>query len=252
MGRDALDGPASMSALPRLPARTARAAQSEPADPRLAFTALPGELVTVCGLHGGAGTSRLTAAIGDAAAAASGPDRVLVTETDPAGGALAPRYGAASPQTIHDLARGRVVGGASFATLDSGLRLLAATPAGRTAAAPDAVATVLDGARAAHGLTVVDAGIVREPHNTAALALATTIIWTLCADRADELGALLASPLTRRGRAARWVIAVRPAAGHQVNLRALIAAAATAHTVVKLPHSTDAIELAAAIAPALA
>ena len=238
-----------MSALPRLATRTARAKQDP--DPALAFAAGAGQLVTVCGLHGGAGTTTLAVAIATAAAQASGPGRVLATETDPAGGELAARYGAASAITVHDLARGRTLQGAPFATLESGLRLLAAAPGERTAAAPDQLAQVLDDARPVHGLIVVDAGIVREPHTTAALARASTIIWTVGADRAEQLDAMLASPLTRRGCGARWVIAVRPVPGHTINLRHAKSAAATAHAVVKLPDDTGPVALANAIAPAL-
>lgn len=238
-----------MSTLPRIPLRASRPA-AEP-DPALAFTVGAGQLVTVCGLYGGAGTSTLAAALATTAAEASGPGRVLATETDPAGGALAVHLQATSPVTLHDLARGRTIQGPPFATLESGLRLLAAESGERIAAAPEQLAHVLDGARAQHGLVVVDGGIVREPHNTAALARATTIVWTISADRADGLDTLLASPLTRRGLAARWVIAVRPVPGHTVSLRNLSAAAGTAHSVLRLPDSTDPVALANAIAPAL-
>ncbi|RKQ90504.1 hypothetical protein C8N24_0309 [Solirubrobacter pauli] len=238
-----------MSALPRLGSRTTRVT-AEP-DPALAFAAGAGQLVTVCGLHGGAGTTTLAVAIATAAAQASGPGRVLATETDPAGGELAARHGTASALTLHDLARGHNPQGAPFTTLESGLRLLAAAPAERTAAAPDRLAQVLDDARPLHGLMLIDGGTVREPHNTAALARAHTIIWTVSADRAEQLQTMLASPLLRRGRAARWVIAVRPVHGHAINLRQLKTAAATAHAVVKLPDHADSVALANAIAPAL-
>jgi MinD-like ATPase involved in chromosome partitioning or flagellar assembly len=239
-----------MSTLPRLTPRSVRPAL-EP-DPELAFAPGAAQLVTICGLHGGAGTTTLAVAIATACAQASGPGRVLACETDPAGGSLTARFRAASPVGVHDLARGRAVDGPPFTTLESGLRLLAAEPAERTAAAPDLVAQVLDQARPQHALIVVDAGVVREPHNTAALARASTVVWTVAADRVDELEAMLASPLTRRARAARWVIAVRPVPGRPVNLRAIKAAAATAHGVARLPDSADPVALANAIAPVLA
>ena len=250
VGRDPLDGPARVMGALRLPQR-ARRDDAIAVDPVYAHTRTPGDLVAVCGLHGGAGTTTLAAAIADAAAHASGPNRVLLADTDPAGGGLADHYATASPSGLHDLARRPAAQGAPFAVLPSGLRLLARDAGERTAAAPADLVRVLEGARAAHPLLVVDAGTVREPHNTAALATAGTIIWAIGAERADRLAALLASPLTRRGRAARWIVAVRPHSAHQVNLRSLQAAAPTAHAIVTLPGRPDGLELAAALAGAL-
>ena len=109
-------------------------------------------------------------------------------------------------QLTSSLAAGRRPSGTWWAQRDN-LRVLATAPQHR----PDPVsgadtAVVLQHARAEHGLTVIDAGVLRDPSAPALLAGATHVVWTLAAQPgAGELAhRMLASDL------------VAPLAAHQV------------------------------------
>src|SRR3954453_18174708 len=119
----------------------------------LAFDRPGGPLVAVCGLVPGAGTSTLAYALADRAARASAAP-VLACEADPTAGGLAALADGATAHSLSDLALRLAAGdppSAPFATLPSGLRLIAATP--RRDALPGVAALpVLRDARAAHGL----------------------------------------------------------------------------------------------------
>jgi hypothetical protein len=163
----------------RLPlARTS--ARAEPGASPLAFDRPGGPLVAVCGLVPGAGTSTLVYALADQAARVSAAP-VLACEADPTAGGLAALAGSASPHSLSELAL-QVADGQTpappFATLPSGLRLIAAIPR-RTALPGVAARAVLRDARAAHGLVVVDCGSISRLEALPALELASHVLWTL-------------------------------------------------------------------------
>jgi hypothetical protein len=144
----------------------------------LAFARGDGPLVVMCGLAPHAGTTTLALALARRAAAES-PAPVLLCELDAAAGALSRLTGAASSRPLLELATGGgEPGGPPFATLDDGLRLVAAAPAPAQEAPAGRIAATLREMRRAHGLTVVDAGRLDGPHAGAALAVATHVVWT--------------------------------------------------------------------------
>jgi hypothetical protein len=145
-----------MDCLPLLRRRTAsRAASSE----QLAFHRPGGPLVAVSGLAGGAGASTLAYLLARRAARHSTVP-VLLTELDPGGGLVA-LAGAAAPLGLCELARAVDEDRPPERpfTEAAGLRMVAAAEAGdRGPLAVGALERLLDDARAAHGLVVVDAG----------------------------------------------------------------------------------------------
>ena len=141
----------------RLPRRRtpSRAASSD----QLAFHRPGGPLVAVCGLAGGAGTTTLAYLLARRAARHSTVP-VLLTELDPGGGLVA-LAGAAAPLGLCELARAvdeERPPERPF-TEAAGLRVVASTEPGDSRPLPvGALQRLLDDARAAHGLVVVDAG----------------------------------------------------------------------------------------------
>jgi len=167
--------------LPQLRRAAAERAEAE----RLAFHRSGGPLVAVCGLAGGAGTSTLAYLLARRAARHSSVP-VLLAELDAATG-LAALAGAASPLGLRELAVAVDEGRAPdppFAEAAGGLRLIATTkPDDSDAVPPEPLARLLEDARTAHGLVVIDAG-QPTPGNTVLT-------------RADQ--ALLCLPATKAG-----------------------------------------------------
>ena len=173
----------------------------------LAFTEPGAPLVAVCGLHGGAGATTLTALLAEHAAAASPAGGVLAVEGDARAGQLALRLGAASELSLAQLATERGLDpGVPVAQRSDGLRVLAAAGPDLAAAGASTLARVLAEARAAHALCVVDAGCVRHPAAEPVLAGADVVVWVADPVRLDP--APFASPLVRPARGARWVLAL--------------------------------------------
>lgn len=140
----------------RLPFRVDRA--SSRLVTGVSFDELGGPVVAVCGLTGGAGTTTLALALArHAAATCEAP--VLVAEAEPGSG-MAVQAGRSTPHSLCALAERAEAGDApadAFAELQPGLRLIATTE--RSAAGPDAPITALvEQARDAHGLVVIDCG----------------------------------------------------------------------------------------------
>lgn len=175
-------------------------------------------IVAIAGLHGGAGTTTLALALAQHAAAAAPPGSILLTETDPRGGGLALALDASSSTTLAELARVRGAGAAApsspLAQLPDGLRIIAAPPAERSDADPGDVADTLRDAGAAHAMTVVDCGTIREPHAVGAFEAATAIVWVTAPGAATRrVGHLLHGPLADSARRAPWILAVSDIAG---------------------------------------
>jgi hypothetical protein len=190
----------------------------------LAFDALGGPLVAICGLTGGAGTSTLALLIARQAARDSNAP-VLLTEHDPQRPGLAAITGRATPRPLVALAQDLANEHApvdTFAELSDGLRLIAAEPQLVPQVDPAAVHSLLDEARAAHGLVVVDCG-THWTKESPVLDRATHIIWTLpatptavaCASVA--LGTIAPPP----GGAREALAAARLMPGRTVSVRAL-------------------------------
>lgn len=224
----------------RIPLYTAR--RGREVECGLAFDDLGGPLVAVCGLVGGAGTSMLALLLARQAAAESSAP-VLLTETDAQRAGLAVLTGHATPHSLETLASQRAddhVPAETFAELEPGLRLVAATPRQRTPAQPDAVNALLGDARDAHGLVVVDCG-TNWRATSPVHERATHVIWTLSATPVGLARALLlldSDVLPPPGRVPEIVVATAREHGASVSVRALRRLAARrAERLVLIPHS---------------
>lgn len=145
----------------------------------LAFDALGGPLVAVCGLAGGAGTTTLALLLARHAATQSATP-VLLTEADPCNAGIAALTGATTPHSLIDLAQKMANNDApreSFLELQPGLRLIAAAPRRRSATDPAALRALLGEARDAHGLVIVDCATTWTA-GSPILAAATHILWS--------------------------------------------------------------------------
>ena len=180
--------PASAAALgeePATPLEHGGPAGDEPArDERgLAFDALDGPIVAVCGLHGGAGASTLAHLLAAGAAAGSRAP-VLLCESDDVAGDIARLTGVTSPLSLAELAAayaaGRPPAGGSLARAGA-LRVIAGAARLPADAPAGAIADVVRAAAARHGLTVLDAGTLRAPGSRELLQVATHIVWTTIA-----------------------------------------------------------------------
>jgi Flp pilus assembly CpaE family ATPase len=147
----------------------------------LAFDALGGPLVAVCGLVGGAGASTLAYLVARRAARHSSA-RVLLAELHEHG-ALAALTGGGGRHGLAGLAAALEHGhpiGRPFTELAGGLRLLASgIPRGAAQQETTGLERVIGDARAAHGLVVIDAGLFSSLRNAELLRAATHVFWVL-------------------------------------------------------------------------
>ena len=208
----------------------------------LAFDELCGPLVAVCGLAGGAGSTTVALLLAHEAAAASAAP-ILLTEADPHRAGLAVLTGAATAHPLIDLAQHTANDNApteTFLELEPGLRLIAAAPRRRTTTAPAAVQALLNEARAAHGLVIVDCATTWMP-DSPTLASATHILWSTPATPAGlaRARALLGSDLMPApGRAVEALVATAHQPRARVSVRALRRVAAQrCERLVLIPHS---------------
>jgi MinD-like ATPase involved in chromosome partitioning or flagellar assembly len=143
-----------------------------------------GPLLAVCGLAGGAGVTTLSYLIALAAARDwTGP--VLVADTGGPSGGLAACAGVEVPRSLGELgeqlAAGVSLGAGIYATGRDGLRVLATGCEFSSARGGEQVRELLDDARDAHGLTVIDCGTLTRAAEQTAAAAATHIAWVLTA-----------------------------------------------------------------------
>jgi Flp pilus assembly CpaE family ATPase len=180
------------------------ASDGEPFADALSFQSLPGPLLTVAGLCGGAGASVLAYLIA-ATAAVNSRAAVLVADTGGPTAGLAAYSAASSRQTLaglsERLAADEAIPAAFWGHTEDGLRVLAGDPQFSVPGDEDAIRWVLDDARAAHALTVVDGGTLARTAEQVALSLATHIAWVLPAtgsgvERARRVFSRV-TPLTR-------------------------------------------------------
>ena len=178
--------------------RERHSARGEDTIDALAFHRTPGPLLAIAGLCGGSGVTGLAYLIAAIAAReSSGP--VLVADTGGPSGGLACRAGVCAPRTLAELsemlAAGDPVTGPLWADGEHGLRVLGGAPQFTLAGHPESIVRVLQDARQAHCLTVLDAGTLARPADQAALASATHVAWVL---PASEEGAARAKRVLER------------------------------------------------------
>lgn len=183
----------------------------------LSFHRTPGPLLAVVGLCGGAGVSVLAHLIAATAAATSKAPVLLADTGGPTAGA-ALYSGASAPLTLADIservAASERVPPCFWADAPEGLRVLAGEPQFTVQGSDDALRRVLSDARAAHGLTVIDAGTLARPAEQAALAAASHIAWVLPASRCGlERGGRVLDRITRLSRPEILVARADPAGG---------------------------------------
>jgi len=202
-------GAAALAARIRLPAATGT---DDSTSHGLRFDELGGPLVAVCGLVGGSGASTLAFALARQAARESTVP-VLLAEADARRAGLAVVAGKTTRLGLLDLARQVADGHAPrepFVELEDGLRLVASAPGRVTEPAPAQLDALLQDARAAHGLVVVDCGAAWTTAHSI-LDVATHMIWTIKATRAAVAHArqLLASDaLPTPGRCSELLVAI--------------------------------------------
>lgn len=198
------DPPASTAALPDPPSEPEPRAQPVRAEPALPVR--HGPLLAVCGCCGGAGASTLAYLVA-LAAARERSEPVLVADTGGTGGGLAYYAGVAAPHTLAEIAE-RVAAGLSpgrpYAAASESLRVLATGPRFAPACVRAGVELVLEDARDAHSLTVIDCGTLTREADQIVLAKASHIAWVL--------------PATRSGvrRARRMLDAINPPRGREL------------------------------------
>jgi len=165
-----------------------------------------GLLLAVCGCCGGAGASTLAYLVALAAVRARS-EPVLVADTGGTGGGLAHYAGVAAPHSLAEIAESLVAGltpGRPYVAASDGLRVLATGPRFAAGCVREGVELVLDDARAAHALTVVDCGTLTREADQIVFANASHIAWVL--------------PATRSGvrRARRMLDAITPPRGREL------------------------------------
>lgn len=155
---------------------------SSESTPALDFSRPGGPLVAIAGLTGGAGASTLAHLLATAAASASRSTPVLLAETGGPRASLSLLAGVAGRRSLADVAldveAGRSSDGPLFEVAAEGLRVIAAVPRFEPSCGSESsVQMVLDDARAAHGLTVVDCCSLESAADQFVLAAATHVVW---------------------------------------------------------------------------
>lgn len=197
----------------------------------LRFTEQGGPVVVVIGLHGGAGTSTLAYALA-AKAAEESPAPVVLCETDASSGDVARLTGVVSPFGMSELAlelkAGRMKQGGALA---GKLRVIAGPPQTACVVSDEALVGLVDVARKAHGLVVIDAGEVRHERSRMLARHASHVVWvsTTRGGAADRARAWLAGsmPLAQqalavRGQRGREAKGLREVAGQACDRLVLI------------------------------
>jgi MinD-like ATPase involved in chromosome partitioning or flagellar assembly len=199
-----------------------------------------GPLLAVCGLAGGAGVTTLAYLVALAAAREMN-DPVLVADTGGPSGGLAALAGVEAPRSLLELASHLATGlplpDGIYATGPAGLRVLAAGPEFISSSTRPQLTRILDDAREAHCLAVIDCGTLGRDVDRAAAAAATHLAWVL---PASERGVTRGEQLLRvapRMADKELLVARRDVRRSKAPLKQLrqIAAARQA-TLVLVPH----------------
>lgn len=180
-----------------------------------------GPLVAVCATAGGAGASTLALLLA-AQAARESRAPVLACDTGGPTAGLARLAGVESRHTLAELgeevkAGARDMGGV-FAAGPHGLHVVAGGPRFRNPGSTNGLEAVLEQARAAHGLTVVDCGTLQRAADQVAFELATHRLWVVPAHSDGVRSAARALEQIRRGEVPEAIVArahrgARPALG---------------------------------------
>lgn len=203
-------------------ARARRAPDQPAAHCGLGFDALGGPVVAVAGLVGGAGTSTLALALARQAAVESRAPILLAEASDSAG--LTHVVEARSPRSLADLAR-LVASGETpadiYTELTPGLRLVATGTATCRDEEND-LQVVIEQAKTAHGLVVLDCGAGRRDLDRV-IDQATTVVWVA---PASDIGVLAARAMFEKtvpsGSVATEVLVARELPGvRRARVRAL-------------------------------
>jgi Flp pilus assembly CpaE family ATPase len=167
----------------RLPRRAAARAAGCSGHARRKLTER-GPLLAVCGLAGGAGATTL-AYLAALAATRQLSGQVLVADTGGPSGGLAALAGVEAPRSLPELASHLATGlplkDGVYATGPAGLRVLAAAPEFSSSSTPAELNRIVDDAREAHRLTVIDCGTLGRDVDRTAAAAATHLAWVLSA-----------------------------------------------------------------------
>jgi len=182
--------------------------------PTHAFSRTGGPLVAVAGLVGGAGASTLAHLLAAAAAAASSSAPILLAETGGSRASLGLLAGVSSPGSLDQVARdvdaGRRSEGPPFAVTVDGLRVIAGGPCLESRDGNDeSIELVLDDARAAHGLTVVDCCSIDRVVDQIVLTRATHVVWVAPAATSASVRAAAVLDDAELPITARELLAVR-------------------------------------------
>ncbi len=254
---DDLD-PFSAAAIDPIEAATGVVPAPAAADRSLRFDTTPGRLVAVCGLCGGAGTSTVAYVLAAAAAARSALP-VLACETSGITGGLSLYARVESQATLSEAANQIAMGG-RVATLVETLitpspervLVLASRPGSRSDAQPDGVDRILDEARSASGLTVMDCGTGAHEIDRHVLALASHVLWVMPATESGLARATNAlSALRLPGRPAQGIVARLDREESTVMMRPLFELGERERaSIILFPHIRDVAE--APVAEAIA
>jgi MinD-like ATPase involved in chromosome partitioning or flagellar assembly len=159
----------------------------------LNFDQLGGPVVAVCGLAGGVGTSTFALALARQAARESSA-AVLLAESDSYRGGLSVLVGHETPHSLSALACAIAEGNQptdTFLEFASGLRVIASGPRREAQASADVTRALLDQARDAHGLVVIDCGVDWASGHVA-VGHATRIVWMVAGTAAGLASATAA------------------------------------------------------------
>ncbi len=160
-----------------------RRAGDEPAlrAPALSFDATGGPVVAICGLCGGAGVSTLAYTLA-AAAAKRSIQPVFACETSGVTGGLA-LYARTRPRLSLSEAANQLAAGISpdelVVSSPEGVRVLGSAARLTDRCDANGAARILDEARAAAGLVVLDCGIASQDIDRQALSAASHVLWVI-------------------------------------------------------------------------
>lgn len=178
----------------------------------LSFTRTGGPLLALAGVCGGAGTTTLAYLLAAAAARASTAPVLLADVGGPAA-SIAAIAQVRSPLSLPALAelieRDQRPSQRLFASGEHGLRVLANAPRLDESDSDEGIGTVLAQARAAHALTIIDAGALTRPVERVVFAEASHVAWVVPASALGVRRARLLFGALRTGVAGQEILVAR-------------------------------------------
>jgi hypothetical protein len=205
-----------------------------------------GPLVAVCTLCGGAGASTLTYLLAHSTAVEADDHSLPVLALDAGGttAGLSLYCRAASARSLAELAEdirtGRRASTQMFTTTAGGVRLIATAPRLQPDVEPAVLSRILNDAREAHRMTVVDCGTLALPAQRVVLELATHVVWMLPATDHGLQRARLSPRCEMPPDALEVLVARNDPSAKRAPVRALAALAEERRaTLVLMPHIQD-------------